>query len=462
MNTLKTPGTVFDTEGDSLTPTKFHCLATEFGDNVRSTTSYDNMRKFLTSTPILVGHNIIRWDIPNLERVLGISIKAKLVDTLALSWYLFPEILKHGLEVHGELLGVKKPEIVDWTNLSSAEYRHRCEEDVKINKLLWEKQWTYLLKLYGSEEAAWKLIDYLSFKMDCARLQEECKWKLDIPKCTENLAKLESVYNEKVALLTAAMPPVPIISIKSRPTKPFKKDGSWSEIGKRWFTLLQEKSLPENYTGTVEIQTGYENPNPGSSDQIKNWLYSVGWIPQTFKYIPDEEASKWGKRVFRKIPQVRKDVGGEKTLCDSVLKLKDELPAIEHLEGVTVLGHRIGILKGFLRDVDAEGYLKAEIGGLANTLRFKHRIIVNLPRVTSPYGILIRECLIAPEDEELCGSDLAGLEDRCKQHFCYDYDPKFVEEMSKDDYDPHIALSVAAGYITEEEAKFYKWYSAKK
>jgi len=453
---MTAPGVVMDSEGDGLVPTKFHCIAVQHEGSVRSTSSYDNMKKFLTTTPIIVGHNIIRWDVPNLERVLNIKINARFVDTLALSWYLYPNMQKHGLGEWGELLGVKKPEIEDWSSLTLEEYRHRCSEDCKINTLLWEKQWAYLLKLYGSEDAAWLLIDYLTFKMQCAALQEKCKWKLDIDKCKSNLAELESVYNEKVALLTEGMPEVPIVQIKNRPAKPFKKDGSYSIIGKQWFDLLLEKGLPETYTGTVEVRVGYELPNPGSNEQIKEWLYSAGWAPQTFKYVLDEGASKWGKRLFRTIPQVRKDVNGEKVLCDSVLALKDKLPAIEHLEGVTVLNHRIGILKGFLRDVDEEGYLKAEIGGFTNTLRVKHRIVVNLPGVDRPYGKQIRECLTAPDGYELCGSDQSGLEDRLKQHYIYPYDPEYVKAMNTEDWDPHLDIALTANMMTAEEVTAYK------
>ena len=57
------------------------------------------MRSFFDETDILVGHNIIRFDIPVVERLLGIKVKAQLVDTLALSWYLFPNRKIHKLEV---------------------------------------------------------------------------------------------------------------------------------------------------------------------------------------------------------------------------------------------------------------------------------------------------------------------------------------------------------------------------
>ena len=89
-------GVVFDIEGDGLEATKLHCLSANRG-SINSTASYNNMRSFLTTTPVLVGHNIVSWDVPTAERLLGIKIGAKLVDTLALSWYLYPDRVKHGL-----------------------------------------------------------------------------------------------------------------------------------------------------------------------------------------------------------------------------------------------------------------------------------------------------------------------------------------------------------------------------
>ena len=89
---------VFDCEADGLTPTKLHCISKDNG-TLSTTTTYDVMREWLVNASVLVGHNIIRWDIPNIERLLGIKITAKLVDTLALSWYLEPNRALHGLEL---------------------------------------------------------------------------------------------------------------------------------------------------------------------------------------------------------------------------------------------------------------------------------------------------------------------------------------------------------------------------
>ena len=97
---------VFDVEGDGLQPTKIWCLSKQEGKKLVSTTDYGKMRKFLTTADVLVGHNIARWDIPHLERLLSITITAKIVDTLALSWYLEPSRVMHGLANWGEEFGV--------------------------------------------------------------------------------------------------------------------------------------------------------------------------------------------------------------------------------------------------------------------------------------------------------------------------------------------------------------------
>ena len=149
--------TVFDIETDGLLDklTKIHVLSyqTEAMDEPRSIFDYDEMRDFfleysLDHTLALAGHNIVRFDVPAVEKVLGIKIRAKLVDTLGLSWYLHHNRAKHGLAVYGEEYGVPKPKGDDWEGLSKEEYAHRCEEDVKINVRLWRDLKRKLEKLY--------------------------------------------------------------------------------------------------------------------------------------------------------------------------------------------------------------------------------------------------------------------------------------------------------------------------
>jgi DNA polymerase I-like protein with 3'-5' exonuclease and polymerase domains len=94
-----------------------------------------------------------------------------------------------------------------------------------------------------------------------------------------------------------------------------------------------------------------------------------------------------------------------------------------------------------------DGFLSAKVSGLTNTLRFIHKELVNIPGVKSLYGQEIRECLIARESYELCGSDMTSLEDLTKRHYMFPHDPEFVKEMSHPNYDPHISLAAYAGAV---------------
>ena len=125
------------------------------------------------------------------------------------------------------------------------------------------------------------------------------------------------------------------------------------------------------------------------------------------------------------------------------------------LDGLTVIQHRLAIFKAFL-ECQRDGYVKAEIAGLTNTLRFKHsKPLVNLPSVDKPWGTEIRGCLVAPDGYLLCGADMTSLEDTTKRHYMHPYDPKYVAEMSQYDFDPHLDLAKHAGAVTQEEIDKY-------
>jgi DNA polymerase III alpha subunit (gram-positive type) len=171
-----------------------------------------------------------------LERLLGIKIEAEIVDTLALSWYLYPELPKHGLTHWGERLGIAKPVVEDWEKADLQTYTHRCEEDVKINHKLWLIMSDRLDILYNGKPD--RLIKYLSHKMNCAAMQEVSKWKLDVDKASSLLEELNEKYKIAVDALATVMPQVPKIAKRSRPAKPFKKDGTLSATGEKWQLLM--------------------------------------------------------------------------------------------------------------------------------------------------------------------------------------------------------------------------------
>ena len=441
--------TVFDIETDGLLNelTKVHVLSwsNDGGKTVKSTGDYDEMRYVLLNSDTLIGHNIIRFDIPAIEKVLGIKVTARLIDTLALSWYINHQRPKHGLEGYGEDYGVPKPVIKDWSSLTYEEYAHRCSEDVKINSRLWRDLDIKLNKLYQDPEEKDRLIDYLTFKLDCAREQEALGWKLDVERAQAAYDEIMRLKTEKEEQLADAMPKRVLTAVRTKPKVMYKKDGSLSSHGEKWIALCAENKMP-NSAESITVVTGEERANPNSNDQVKQWLFGLGWKPKTWKFVRDKATGQ-----ERMIEQVRKD--GE--LCESVLDLVDADPAVNVLDGLTVLNHRSGILKSFLES-HKDGWLKAEIAGFTNTLRFRHaKPLVNLPSVDKPYGDVIRGVLTCPEGYTLCGADMTSLEDTTKRHYMKPLDPDYVEEMSREGFDPHLDLAKFAGDVTQGEIDDY-------
>lgn len=440
--------TVFDIEGDGLYHeiTKIHCFSYQKFDrkvllDSGSITDYEEMKTFLSQAGTLVGHNIIRYDIPVLEKILQIEVKNTLIDTLGISWAMEHDIRKHGLEAWGERLGFLKPKVEDWENLPIEVYIERCESDVEINVRLFHYQMQYAMSLYGQRDQVLRYFGYISFKLDCIKQQEQVGIPLDISLATENKLNLEFEIEEKRSLLSAIMPKVP--AKKKKPKNMHKKDGTISALGVKWYKLLEELHLPP------ETEILYESGNPGSSSQIKTWLFSLGWKPQTFKVSPSSG---------EKLPQISLPFG--RGLCPSVLHLFETTPELKPLEGLFVLIHRLSIFNAYLDSLREDGRVEASADGFARTLRLQHKKpIVNLPGVKSLYGKEIRGCLTTPNSSyTMVGSDISGLEDNTKQHYIYIFDPEYVKEMRVKDFDPHLDIGVRSELITKEEAEFYVWY----
>ena len=434
---------VFDVEADNLLEgaTKIHCLSyTTDGSDYTTLFDYDEMRELVLSQRGLIGHNIIRYDIPLLEKILDIKITARLFDTLPMSWVLNYSRARHDLDSFGQDFGIPKPQITDWSSLPQEEYAHRCTEDVKISWQLWCNLLSRFVLIYKDKTELDRFFRYLQFKMDCAREAEQQGWKLDVQKAENCMQKLTDLQDQKVQELTDVMPLRKVMSIKTKPKLCYKKDGSVSSNGRRWYKLLEDNGMPINFDGEISVVKRVETANPSSPEQVKNWLISIGWEPCTFK-----DGSNGP------VPQVLKD--GE--LTESVKLLIDDNPSVAVLDGFTINKHRLLIFKAFL-DCQRDGYVKAEIAGLTNTLRFKHsKPLVNLPGVDKPWGKEIRGCLIAPDGYLLCGADMTSLEDTTKRHYMNPYDPDYVAEMSQDGFDPHLDLAKHAGAVTQLDIDEY-------
>lgn len=525
--------TVADLEADALLDeaTLIHVLCCEMQDgkviDIQGE-EHDRIKKFFqyhidNNIPI-VFHNGITFDVPLVEKLLGVDLsKVMLIDSLYVSWYLYFNRMRHGLDSFFEDFGIAKPKIDDWKNLTREQYLNRCREDVKINKALWEDQKERMIDIYSKsnplvqdgsvggsrlddseaiyldqfrqesvEDTIDRLLTFLMFKADCARLQEKTKWQVDVNLLRESIEKLEVEAEVSRSALESVMPKIPKYAPKKKPAKPYLKSGELSTSGKSWEDAVEwfrNKVKDEHGTQVVlksdkpdefKVLKSYEEPNANSSEQIKALLFSKGWVPESFKYEKDEDAfntwvlkkpkqgahhSAWtqwkeGKPKERAIPQITVVGDNGKELCHSVLALSEDVPEINAYATFNVTKHRLSILKGFERDLVDGCYLKARVGGLTNTLRVRHAEIVNLPGVDKLYGDIVRGVLIGGAGKVLVGSDMSSLEDRVKHGFMVAHDPEYVETMQSAEYDPHLQMAVTAGMITEDEKEFYKWYKS--
>ena len=352
---------------------------------------------------------------------------------------------------------------------------------------------------------AWKYCSYLSFKMDCAREQEEVRWSFLRDKAQGHFNELAVAQEIKTVELAKAMPKKALTRVVSMPKvmmtkavtkvvhKPsvmFKVDGlissqgvKWLDLCKsykvdkgvssitvqvspeklsanahKWYHLLKSENMPKDTVGPITVVTGYEDGNPNGHAQVKQWLYALGWVPCTFKFTRDDSGEQ------KTIEQIRYMKGHDREgeLCDSVTRLAKEDPAVSVLEGLTVITHRLGFFRSMLEncvvDDDGSAWLRAEVGGLTNTLRFKHKKpLANLPAVGKAWGQEIRDCLVVPNEAEevLCGFDMVSLESTTKKHYMYPHDPDYVNEMSTEGFDEHLDLAKHAGYLTQVDIDQY-------
>ena len=522
--------TVADIEADNLldNATLMHVLSYKLaGKPVKSidkTDQYERIRKFFqyhidNKIPIVM-HNGISYDAPLVEKILGMDLSELMViDTLGLSWHLNPDRKSHGLDSFFGDYNIAKPPVDDWVNITYEEAEHRCESDVAINLALWEDLASRLEDMYSRSKEAIdnglvggkrvdeneeiyidrlvgisvdehidRLLTFIMFKMDCNRLQEKTRWKVDVPFLEESLAELNGLLETAQTELEGVMPKIPKYVPRKRPAKPYKKNGELSASGEKWEEIrdLIRKDAKDDAghplvigtgDGDVKVLKSYEEPNINSSQQIKDFLFSKGWEPESFKYERDKDAfeqwiqdkpregsprmlwTEWkhSRPVDRKIPQISVDGKNGKELCPSVVRLEEEVPEIKAYSKYTTIKHRRDLLKGIQGRMSEDGYVQASMGGLANTFRIYHRApLANLPGVDKPYGKNVRGCLVAGEGEISMGSDLSSLEDKIKQMFMLPHDPDYVETMMADDYDPHILTANRSGFVTDLEMENHK------
>jgi len=165
---------IFDLETNGLRhdATRIHCLCihdTEANKTYRyndegNTEPIVRGITYLNEAPRIVGHNVINFDIPMIQKFYPwFEPEGQVLDTLVLSRLYHPDLLildkrrrwkdmplklygRHSLQSYGHRLGCLKGEYGetnDWTSWST-EMEDYCEQDVNVTTKLWDHFQPYL------------------------------------------------------------------------------------------------------------------------------------------------------------------------------------------------------------------------------------------------------------------------------------------------------------------------------
>lgn len=146
---------VYDIEGNALYNdiTKAHCMwledpLTGAMEGFRPHEMCDGVQ-ILLRTPIIVGHNIIDFDCPALEKLFDVKFNNFKLDTLVLSRLLDPDRYGgHSLKAWGKRLGYLKGDYGEtednsidvWEDFNEPMYKY-CKKDVQLTTKVLYKLW---------------------------------------------------------------------------------------------------------------------------------------------------------------------------------------------------------------------------------------------------------------------------------------------------------------------------------
>ena len=284
---------IFDIETDGLLEdlTKIHCLVIKDHDTNKiysySPKEVEEGIKRLSSASSLIGHNILKFDIPAIKKIFpNWETKAKIIDTIVCSRLIWADIKqndfkhckktnfpttmigKHSLASWGHRLGILKGDFAEHTDWQewSPEMQLYCEQDVEINHTFYKK---ILSKNYSE-----KAMELEHEFQKCILLQEQQGFCFDKKKGEQlyNILSQRRAYLEQE--LQQCFP-------------------EWHEDMGEFIPARDNKTL--GYVKGVAVHKVKKFTfNPASRDHIANRLQALkGWKPIEFsnngKPVVDEK-----------------------------------------------------------------------------------------------------------------------------------------------------------------------------
>ena len=390
-----------------------HCIVLKNIDTGEILTpSNQEAVKLLENAELLIGHNIIKFDIPVLEKLLSVTFRCKIFDTLVGTRLLFSDIKekdfsikdfpkdcigRHSLKAWGNRIGEYKEQITtDWQTFTP-EMLDYCIQDTEV---------TY--KLYKVIEEKGYSQEALDLEHDVASLifkQEQYGFTFNREKAEALSVKLKARQAELAEELQGVFEPI---------------------VAERWSTKTG-KRLKDSVTVF----------NPSSRHHVAQRLKDkYGWDAKEFT---SDGKAKLDDSILSKLPYPE-----AKILCEHFL-----------------LNKRIAQIAN-----GSQAWLKHErngkIHGTCNTnscvtSRASHSYpnLGQVPSTSAPFGKECRELFTVPEGKRLVGVDVSSLEVMMLCHYMSKFDNGAYTKVALEG-DIHTETQKLAGLDSRDLAKrFY-------
>lgn len=378
-------------------------------------TKPDTLIPLINKADRLIGHNLISFDAPILNKLWKTKIGlSKVRDTLIMSRLWNPSIENgHSLEAWGKRLGNKKfeysriwhwwadkpfdknsvePYDQPWDNLN----RFYCKQDVAVT--------VQLFKYLEDQLADWG--ESVQLEHEVAAIiakQERHGFRFDEEKGRQLLAQLSSEVADIESTLQSVFPPIVEERVSEKTGKP-----------------LKTKVTPFN---------------PGSRQQIAERLAGLG--------VKFTEQTEKGSTIIN-----------EKVL-ESI-----DLPEAKLIARYLMLQKRISQVSSWFDVVQADGRVHGRVitnGAVTGRMTHHSPNMAQVPSSGSEYGKECRDLWTVEIGNKLVGADASGLELRMLAHYMQDkaYVKTVTEGKQEDGTDVHTMNMKAAGLANRNQAKTF-------
>lgn len=427
----------------------------------------------LRQADLIIGHNVLGYDLPVLANLLNIKIDvSKVLDTFIISKLVDYPREHHSVEDYGTEFGLEK---ISWHDYSkySLELEEYCIRDVNITEKIYRKYLRYINNPAHQDS----IRRQHKFNIIVSNLSDK-GFTLDTVKVQSLLGKVTKVLNQLDIDIQEAFPPRLKLIREITP-----KETKFGTISLTSIPKVMREDISDLSVGSSYSYCEWIAFNPASNKQIIDVLNQAGWKPveKTKGHIEAERQLNRLKRVRQRTPEVDLEIQTCHTLLDKLSEhgwkcnehnlstLPRSAPAPARTLANRILHEaRRRTLQEWLNLVQPDGRVHGNFQACgAWTHRMAHQK-PNMANITNEYdtndnkrllGKELRQCWTVPKDRLLVGVDAEGIQLRIFAHYVNDAEliDSLVRGKKSDKTDPHSLNQRVLGDVcrSRQAAKRY-------